>query len=51
MNLVRRQEIVNSIPAANTDARVVEVWVRLEKASSEAAARFVNLQVRAEFLP
>ena len=51
MNLVRRQEIVNSIPAANTDARVVEVWVRLEKTSSEAAARFVNLQVRAEFLP
>lgn len=48
--LVRQQSVVNAIPAANTDARVIEVWVRLSDASSEQAARFVNLQVRAEFI-
>lgn len=48
---VRRQEIVESTPAANTDARVVEVWVTLEPESSIVASQFVQLQVRAEFLP
>ncbi len=49
--LVKKQQIVDADPAANTDARVVEVWVRLDSESSERAARFVNLQVRAEFQP
>lgn len=49
--LVRRQEIVESNPAATTDARVVEVWVELDEPSSALAARYVNLQVRAEFHP
>lgn len=49
--LVRRQEIVESTPAANTDARIVEVWVTLESESSLLASQFVQLQVRAEFLP
>ena len=51
MRFVQKQEIVDATPAANTDARIVEVWVRLDAASSVVAANFVNLQVRAEFLP
>lgn len=50
-NVVRRQSIVDAVPAANTDARVVEVVVRLDPESSRIAGRFVGLQVRAEFLP
>jgi len=42
---VGRQQIVDSSPAANTDARVVEVTVDLDKPSSLAARRFTNLQV------
>ncbi|QDU87045.1 putative efflux pump membrane fusion protein [Pirellulimonas nuda] len=49
--MVQGQTIVDADPAAHTDARVVEVWVRLDEGSSERAARLVNLQVRAEFLP
>lgn len=50
-SVVRRQSIVDALPAANTDARVVEVVVRLDPESSRIAGRFVGLQVRAEFLP
>lgn len=49
--LVRQQEIVDSDPAANTDARVIEVWARLEDDSQRTAVNFVNLQVRARFVP
>ncbi len=50
-NYVKKQSVVDADPAANTDARVVEVWVRLTDESSVRAARYVDLQVRAEFLP
>lgn len=46
---VKRQSIVNSMPAANTDARVVDVLIRLEKSSSALASQFVGMQVRVEF--
>ncbi|MEN0109644.1 MAG: HlyD family efflux transporter periplasmic adaptor subunit [Planctomycetota bacterium] len=49
--LVQKQAIVDALPAANTDARVVEVMIRLDPESTAAAARFVSMQVRAEFLP
>ncbi|MEN0109690.1 MAG: HlyD family efflux transporter periplasmic adaptor subunit [Planctomycetota bacterium] len=49
--LVKKQAIVDALPAANTDARVVEVMIRLDAGSTAAAARFVSMQVRAEFLP
>jgi HlyD family secretion protein len=42
---VRRQELVAADPAANTDARVVEVTVALDPASSARARRLTNLQV------
>ena len=42
---VGSQKLVDSSPAANTDARVVLVTVALDKASSEAAKRYTNLQV------
>jgi HlyD family secretion protein len=45
---VKRQSVIDADPAVNTDARVVEVWVALDAASSQRAARFTNLQVHAE---
>lgn len=43
---VRRQAIVNTDPSANIDARVVEVHINLDDASSQKAAKFTNLQVQ-----
>jgi HlyD family secretion protein len=48
-SLVQRQSIVDSDPAANTDARVVEVLVRIQHEWSDQAARFVGMQVTVEF--
>ena len=45
---IRKQSIVASDPAASTDARVVEVIVSLDDASSKTASRFTNLQVEAK---
>lgn len=42
---VERQTLIDDDPAANTDARVVEVTVMLDEASSAIAARYTNLQV------
>ncbi len=44
---VGRQKLVDSDPAANTDARVITVTVALDEASSKAAKRYTNLQVLA----
>ncbi|MBE9191263.1 ABC exporter membrane fusion protein [Gloeocapsopsis crepidinum LEGE 06123] len=43
---VRRQAIVNTDPSANIDARVIEVQINLDDASSQEAAKFTNLQVQ-----
>lgn len=43
--LVGRQNVTAEDPAANTDARVVEVIVSLDKDSSARAARLVGLEV------
>lgn len=43
---VKRQTIVNTDPSTNIDARVIEVKVRLDQASSQKAAKFTNLQVK-----
>lgn len=42
---VRRQTIINTDPSENIDGRVVEVYVKLDNASSQQAAQFTNLQV------
>ncbi|MEO1300007.1 MAG: efflux RND transporter periplasmic adaptor subunit, partial [Cyanobacteria bacterium J06636_16] len=42
---VEQQQVVDEDPAANLDARVVEVHVRLDPASSEKVAGLTNLQV------
>ncbi|WP_299411440.1 ABC exporter membrane fusion protein [Acaryochloris sp. IP29b_bin.148] len=42
---VRRQTIINTDPSENIDGRVVEVYVKLDDASSQQAAQFTNLQV------
>ncbi|MEO0935162.1 MAG: biotin/lipoyl-containing protein, partial [Cyanobacteria bacterium J06641_2] len=44
---VLKQNVVNSDPSTNIDSRVVEVHVQLDEESSEKAARFTNLQVKA----
>ncbi len=43
---VQRQNVINTDPAANTDARIVEVRIKLDPTSSQAAARLTNLQVK-----
>jgi HlyD family secretion protein len=44
---VRRQTVVNTDPSENIDSRIVEVWIRLDESSSQKAAKFTNLQVKA----
>ncbi|MFT6104256.1 MAG: HlyD family secretion protein [Paracoccaceae bacterium] len=41
---IGRQSITSSDPAANTDARVVDVIISLDAASSARASRFTNLE-------
>lgn len=41
---IGRQSITSDDPAANTDARVVDVIVELDPPSSALAERFTNLQ-------
>ncbi len=41
---IGRQSMTSSDPAANTDARVVDVIIVLDEASSVAARRFTNLE-------
>jgi HlyD family secretion protein len=43
---VQRQNIVNTDPSANIDARIVEVKVRLDEASSRKVAGLTNLQIK-----
>jgi len=47
---VKRQSVVDDDPAANTDARVVEVIVRFDQPSSRIASKFTNLQVEGRIL-
>jgi HlyD family secretion protein len=42
--IVGRQNLVSDDTAANTDARVIEVLVRLDPESSTRAAGFSNLE-------
>lgn len=42
--MVGRQGLISSDAAANTDARVVQITVALDEASSEMASHFVNLE-------
>ncbi|MBI1493217.1 HlyD family efflux transporter periplasmic adaptor subunit [Halocynthiibacter styelae] len=42
--MVGRQGLISSDAAANTDARVVQITVALDEASSEMASYFVNLE-------
>ena len=46
---VQRQNVINSDPTENIDARVVEVKVRLDEQSSQKAQKYTNLQVKAIF--
>jgi len=45
---VKKQNVVNTDPAANIDNRVVEVRVKLDPAASQKVAGLTNLQVNVE---
>ncbi len=45
---VQRQTVINTDPSENIDARVVNVYIRLDETASQTAAKFTNLQVRVE---
>ena len=44
---VQPQRVVNEDPAANIDARVIEVFIALDETASQAVAGLTNLQVTA----
>lgn len=43
---IQRQEVINTDPSANIDARIVEVRVRLDQVSSQKVVGLTNLQVK-----
>lgn len=43
---VQRQNVINTDPSENIDAKIVEVHVQLNEASSQKAANLTNLQVK-----
>ncbi len=43
---VRRQEAINTDPAANIDAKVIEVRIKLDEAAREKVRGLTNLQVK-----
>ena len=45
---IQRQEVVNTDPTANIDAKVVEVKVKLDEASSEKVTSLTNLLVNVQ---
>jgi HlyD family secretion protein len=47
---VLRQNVVNTDPTSNTDARVMEVRIELDADSSDKVAKFSNSQVTAKIL-
>jgi HlyD family secretion protein len=48
---IKRQSVVNNDPATATDARVVEVFVAFDEATSAQVASLSRLQVHAVFAP
>lgn len=43
---VQKQDVINTDPSANIDARIIEVKVRLDQTASQKVAGFTNLQVK-----
>jgi HlyD family secretion protein len=48
---IREQSILSTDPAAIVDARVIEVWILLDEASSRATQNLSSLQVLVSFAP
>ncbi|WP_309743651.1 HlyD family efflux transporter periplasmic adaptor subunit [Chamaesiphon sp. OTE_20_metabat_361] len=44
---VKRQNVINADPTSNIDDRIIEVHTILDPESSQKAAKFTNLQIRA----
>lgn len=47
---IKKQANTEATPAANTNARVIDAWIKLDARSSNIASKYINLQVRAEIL-
>ncbi len=45
---IAKKDILETDPTAASDARVIEVKIKLDKASSQQVANFINLQVNVE---
>ncbi len=43
---VQQQNLNNTDPTSNIDNRIIKVYIRLNKASSQQAAKFTNMQVK-----
>jgi HlyD family secretion protein len=43
---VQKQNLNNTDPTSNIDNRIIKVYIRLNKASSQQAAKFTNMQVK-----
>ncbi|MBE9233581.1 biotin/lipoyl-binding protein [Cuspidothrix issatschenkoi LEGE 03284] len=43
---VQQQNLNNTDPTTNIDNRIIKVYIRLNKASSQQAAKFTNMQVK-----
>ncbi|MFM7405949.1 MAG: ABC exporter membrane fusion protein [Cuspidothrix sp.] len=43
---VQKQNLNNTDPTTNIDNRIIKVYIRLNKASSQQAAKFTNMQVK-----
>jgi HlyD family secretion protein len=48
---ISKQSITSTDPAATVDARVVEVWLALDKTSSKRTENLSGLQVEIVFIP
>jgi HlyD family secretion protein len=50
-NQIAKKDILNDDPTAATDARVIEVKIRLDKTASRQVESLINLQVNVEIKP
>jgi HlyD family secretion protein len=48
---IKKNDVLDNDPAADTDSRIIEVKVRLNEADSSLVADLINLQVDVEIIP
>ena len=48
---IKKNDVLDNDPAADTDSRIIEVKIRLNEAGSSLVANLINLQVDVEIIP